>query len=357
MGIGDAIRRALSSWTKKEGPHGDIVLGTRVRLARNSKDVPFPGASSKEQLQSVLDQARSFPDVLKDEGSFVFYDMAEMDALDRDMLVEKHLISPNHARHTFHRGVILRSDEDISIMVNEEDHLRIQVLFPGLQLQQAWKHASRVDDCLESKFGYAFDKERGYLTACPTNVGTGMRASVMLHLPALARVNRLREVLGTVSQFGLVVRGLYGEGSESYGNIYQLSNQVTLGHREEEMIEHLERVTKQIIQSERQAREYLSQPERRLAVEDTVYRAFGILSFARILSTEEAMQLLSDVRLGMDLGFIHHLDKEILKELMVMIRAAHLQKIMGQNLPPEERDKLRASLVREKLNPQALKKS
>lgn len=353
MGISDAIAKTLSSWMKKQGPHGDIVLGTRVRLARNAKDIPFPGVASREDLRKIMELARALQTPLQDHGQFQFWNMNELESLQRELLVEKHLISPVHARTTVDRGLLLRQEEDISIMVNEEDHLRIQILYPGLQLEPTWQKASEVDDAIEGQFHYAFDPERGYLTACPTNVGTGMRASVMLHLPALTRVNRLRQVLGTISQFGLVVRGIYGEGSESYGNIYQLSNQVTLGHREEEMIEHLDRVTQQIVQSERQARDYLSQTERRLPVEDAVYRSYGVLSQARLLTVQEAMQLLSDVRLGIDLGFITHLDSEILKQLMVLIRAAHLQKIMGQNLPADERDRLRASLVRDMLRPAA----
>ena len=351
MGIGDAISKTLSSWMKKQGPHGDIVLGTRVRLARNAKDVPFPATAGREERKEIMERSRGLLPSLSGHGEFQFLNMGEMEGLQRELLVEKHLISPVHGRQTVDRGLLLRQEEDISIMVNEEDHLRIQILYPGLQLEPTWQTASNVDDVIEAQFDYAFDPERGYLTSCPTNVGTGMRASVMLHLPALTRVNRLRQVLGTISQFGLVVRGIYGEGSESSGNIYQISNQVTLGHREEEMVEHLERVTQQIIQSERQARDYLSQTERRLPVEDAVFRSYGILSQARLLTANEAMQLLSDVRLGIDLGFIPHLDSEILKQLMVLIRAAHLQKIMGQNLPEEERDRLRASLVRDMLRP------
>lgn len=348
MSLKDAMEKTLSSWMKKDGPHSDIVLGSRVRLARNLKEIPFPSVASKEQLRHVLDMAGHLVTTLDAIGDFKLVKMAEVDTLDRELLVEKHLISPGHAKNPTYKGLIYRSQEDINIMVNEEDHLRIQVLYPGLQLEPALEWANKVDDLFEQEVEYAFDQTSGYLTACPTNVGSGLRASVMLHLPALTKLNQLRKVLGTITQFGLVVRGLYGEGSDAIGNIYQISNQLTLGHTEQEMVEHLLRITKQVMNSERQAREYLLKPERKLAVEDQVYRAFGVLSQARVVETKEAMELLSDVRLGIDLGIIKELDAKILKQLMILIRAAHLQKVMGQNLPPEERDKLRASLIRER---------
>ena len=269
-------------------------------------------------------------------ASFRFLDLAEVDELERQILMEKHLISPEHTKKTSNKGLILSENEDISIMVNEEDHFRIQVLMPGLQLNEAWELANRVDDLIEANVDYAFDPDIGYLTACPTNVGTGMRGSLMLHLPGLARINQLGNVLKSVSQFGLVVRGLYGEGSESYGSIYQISNQVSLGHSESDMLEHLARVAEQITASERQARKYLQEhnlPES----EDQIYRAYGLLAHARIISTKEALDLLSTVLLGIDLGLIHDLDRGLVKKLMVEIRSAHLQKMMGQSLPAQER--------------------
>ncbi len=349
MSFDDAVDRTLSSWMKKDGPEGDIVFGTRIRLARNLTKTPFPALTDREQLQKVLEKGSILPDSLGSICQLRFLRMAEVEKLERQVMVEKHLISPRHAEETAHKGLLLSEQEDISIMINEEDHFRIQVLTPGLQLEYAWELGNRIDDGIEEQLDYAFDETRGYLTACPTNVGTGMRASVMLHLPALARVNQLSKVLSSVSQFGLVVRGLYGEGSDSYGNIFQISNQVSLGHTEDEMIEHLAKVTGQIITSERQARDYLSQPERRLASEDSIYRSYGILANARVIGTKEALELLSQVRLGIDLGLITHLDQKILKELMVLTRSAHLQKLMGQNLHSEERDRLRASLIRDRL--------
>ncbi|NLY10126.1 MAG: protein arginine kinase [Firmicutes bacterium] len=349
MDIKDSMARTLSSWMKVEGPNGDIVLGTRVRLARNVVGIPFPATAKKEQLRHLLDISEGLVSELSSVEKFTFLKMAEVDSLERQLLVEKHLISPSHIHNTSTKGLLLGENEDTSIMINEEDHFRIQVLFPGLQLESAWRKANKVDDVIEEKVDYAFDMERGFLTACPTNVGTAMRASVMVHLPALTRVNQLKRMLTTITQFGLVVRGLYGEGSESSGNIYQISNQVTLGHSEEEIIDHLQRITSQVLTGERKAREYLLESERRLQIEDMVHRSFGILTNARIITSKEAMSLLSDVRLGIDLGLIKDLDKDILKQLMVLIRQAHLQKFMGQNLPSEERDRLRAALIRGKL--------
>lgn len=334
---------------KDLGPEGDIVLGTRVRLARNIRGIPFPATAQREQLKTVLAQARRVVPFLKPFGEFVYLDMATVDSLEREVLVEKHLVSPSHIQNPQNKGVILDEETSISIMINEEDHLRIQVLKPGLQLEEAWRLATKIDDVFERNLEYAFHPQAGYLTSCPTNAGTALRASVMFHLPALRRVKKVQEVLGTVSKFGLTVRGLYGEGSDAWGNIFQLSNQVTLGHSEEETIEYLNRFTDQILHSERQAREYLLEGERRLETEDWLYRSYGILSNARSISSREAMELLSDLKLAVDLAVIKRGEPQRLKQLLIQIRSAHLQKIMGQPLPVGERDRLRASLIREAL--------
>lgn len=341
--------KELASWMKEAGPHGEIVLGTRCRLARNLQGLPFPDAASREQLREVLNRAKGAVEHLSGLGNFTYHELATMDSLEREILVEEHLISPSHMQNPTHKAVILNDQCNISIMVNEEDHFRIQVLKPGLQLENAWQRATEVDDALEQHLDFAFHLQTGYLTSCPTNTGTALRASVMFHLPALRRLQKVQEVLGTVSKFGLTVRGLYGEGSDVWGNVFQLSNQITLGQSEEETIEHLARFTAQILHSEQQAREYLVEKERRLATEDWLYRSYGILQNARIITSQEAMELLSDLKLAVDLGIIPHSDPELVKRLMVQIRAAHLQKIMGQPLPVQERDRLRASLIREAL--------
>jgi len=331
------------------GPEGDIVLGSRIRLARNLKGIPFPGAASREQLKHVLQVSESASAALSSFGPMRFLKMAEIESLERQLLVEEHLISPEHTKNAQAKGVILGKQDEISIMINEEDHFRIQIFHPGLQLEEAWRLADTVDDRFEAQLDYAFDQERGYLTACPTNVGTGMRASVMLHLPALRLVKQVNQVLGAVTKFGLAVRGLYGEGSDSQASIYQLSNQATLGMSEEAIIERLNRLAHQVLAGERQARDYLLSSKNRLATEDRLYRAYGILTHARSMTGQEAMGLLSDVKLGVELGIILGVDPNLLKQLIVLIRPAHLQKIMGQELPPEERDRLRASLIRDML--------
>ncbi|HHY14597.1 MAG TPA: protein arginine kinase [Firmicutes bacterium] len=343
------MKRAVSSWMKKSGPEGDIVLGTRVRLARNLRGIPFPAVAKREQLRQVLAAAEKVTPYLQGYGDFTYREMATIDSLQRELLVEKHLVSPNHIANPQNRAVILAEQESISIMVNEEDHLRIQVLKPGLQLAETWRAATAIDDVFEEHLDYAFHSEMGYLTSCPTNVGTGLRASVMFHLPALRRVKKVQEVLGAVSKFGLTVRGLYGEGSDVWGNIFQLSNQVTLGHSEEETIEYLARFASQILHSERQAREYLMESGRRLATEDWLYRSYGILTNARSITSREAMELLSNLKLAVDLGVIEQAAPDAIKQLLVQIRTAHLQHLMGQPLPVQERDRLRASLIRETL--------
>lgn len=342
--------KSIASWMKQGGPEGDIVLGTRCRLARNLRDIPFPEAASRDQLREVLQKVSDAVSHLQPLGSFTYHEMGTMETLDRQILAEEHLISPSHTQNPQHKAVILNDTSNVSIMVNEEDHLRIQVLKPGLQLEAVWQLATAIDDRLEEYLDFAFDVQTGYLTSCPTNVGTALRASVMFHLPALRRLKKVQEVLGTVSKFGLTVRGLYGEGSDVRGNVFQLSNQITLGQSEEETIEHLARFTDQILHSERQAREYLLEEDRRLETEDWLFRSYGILSNARTITSLEAMELLSDIKLGVDLGVIEHSDRELLKQLMVQIRSAHLQKMMGQALPVQERDRLRASLIRDTLN-------
>lgn len=342
--------KEIASWMKETGPQGDIVLGTRCRLARNLEGIPFPGGASRDQLRDVMNKVSAVVPRLQHLGDFVFHEMGTMDALDRQVLVEEHLVSPSHTQNPQHKAVILSDKAHASIMVNEEDHLRIQVLKPGLQLDQSWQLATQIDDILEEHLDYAFDLQSGYLTCCPTNAGTALRASAMFHLPALRRVKKVQEVLGAVSKFGLTVRGLYGEGSDIWGNVFQLSNQITLGQSEEETIEHLARFTDQILHSERQAREYLLEEDRKLATEDWLFRSYGILRNARTIASQEAMELLSDLKLGVDLGVIRHSDPECLKQLMVQIRSAHLQRMMGQALPVQERDRLRASLIRDTLN-------
>lgn len=348
MSLKDIIDKTLSEWMKGTGPEPDVAISSRVRLARNLAKVPFPAVAQDEQLKHVINlvQDASKGQTVLQKSDFIR--LVETSPLERQLLVEKHLISPQHAQNVKGKAVIVRSDEAVSTMVNEEDHLRIQTLFPGLQPLEAWHLCSKVDDGFAERLEYADSERWGYLTACPTNVGTGMRASIMLHLPALSMTDQMKRVVGAVSQFGLAVRGIYGEGTDVLGNIYQMSNQVTLGQTEEEICEHLLGITRQIIEQERGAREHILK-QSRTRLEDRIFRSYGLLKNARIMSTQEAMQLLSDVRLGIDIGLVQGLEARILQELLVMIRPAHLQKLMGRELEAPERDVHRAMLIRERM--------
>ncbi|MEF2969087.1 protein arginine kinase [Paenibacillus sp. M1] len=340
----------LSEWMSRGGKESEIVISTRVRIARNLIHHPFPMLATNQQSEEIL---QLLQDVLKDErlekyGSLHSILLADLDDLDKRILVEKHLISPNLAGESRNGAAFISEDESLSIMVNEEDHLRIQCLYPGLQVQEAWEKASAIDDIFEDHVDYAFDGNRGYMTSCPTNVGTGMRASVMMHLPALVLTQQINRIISAVSQVGLTVRGIYGEGSEATGNLFQISNQITLGQSEAEIIENLVGVVLQIIGHEKNAREKLL-TESRLRMIDRVMRSYGILSHAAMMDSKEAAQRLSDVRLGVDVGLIKDVPSQVLNELNVMTQPGFLQKLFGENLSPGERDMYRAKLIREKV--------
>jgi protein arginine kinase len=274
--------------------------------------------------------------------------MAELTPVERQILVEKHLISPDLLNSPEKKAVVLSDDELISIMINEEDHLRIQCLMPGLQVLRAWDLVNGIDDSMEKQIEYAFSGTMGYLTTCPTNVGTGLRASVMVHLPGLTLVGQLKGVLTMVSKLGLAVRGLYGEGTEASGNFFQVSNQITLGHAEEDIVNNLVLVTRQILAQERAAREALLS-ERREQLEDKVGRAYGVLRHARLITADEAMRLLSDLRLGAYLDLIQGLPPHLVTELMLLSRPAFLLRMAGKELNPFQLNVQRSNLIRQKL--------
>jgi len=349
--ISDSIRNSLSKWMEGSGPYFDVVISSRIRLARNLAEYPFPSRLSNDKRKEVVDKVEAaVRDIIIDEriGKLRTVRLDELPAIQRQILVEKHLISPQHAKIDNQHGkaVVLVEDEAIAIMVNEEDHLRIQALLPGLQLHEAWNMANAVDDALEAKLIYAYDEKFGYLTCCPTNVGTGLRASVMLHLPGLKMTKQAGKVLNALSQVGLAVRGLYGEGTESMGNLFQVSNQITLGRSEKEIISNLASVTKRLIEQERSARDMLIESETGSKLEDRVHRAYGILTHARSISSQEALSLLSDLRLGIDLNIIKGVDAKVLNELMVLIQPGFIQYIAGEEMTSEERDVARAELIR-----------
>jgi protein arginine kinase len=350
MSLQNTINNALSGWMKGTGPDADIVISSRIRLARNVEAVPFPHLMSESEGDKVVAEVRlAVAKPLKGKtGKLEFTILNQLSNNERQILVEKHLISPQHAQPGDYKAVVLSEDETVSVMVNEEDHLRIQCLLPGLQLREAWQRADKVDDLLEKTLDIAFCEPRGFLTACPTNAGTGMRASVMVHLPAMVMTNQMNRLIAAITQVGLTVRGLYGEGSEAAGNLFQISNQITLGRGEEEILGNLAAVAKQIINQERAAREMLLKSNRE-ALEDKVSRSYGILRHARIITSQEAINLLSSIRLGIDLDIIKGVDGTVLNELMVLTRPAYLQKLSGTELSPGERDVRRATLIRERL--------
>jgi protein arginine kinase len=352
MSLEHFMNHAISEWMRVKGPLSDVVFSSRIRVARNLDGFPFPMLSTASQAEEVI---RKVEQALKqDQSKYSFLAGAELirmkdlSDLEKSVLVEKHLISPMLAEESRHGAVLLNKNESVSIMINEEDHIRIQVLFPGLQMKQAWELANEIDDWLESHLNFAFDEKCGYLTSCPTNVGTGIRASVMLHLPALAMTQQLNRLLPAITQVGLAVRGIYGEGSEALGQLYQVSNQVTLGLDENEILENLQGVVRQMIEHEHTARGRLQEVSL-IQLEDRVHRSYGTLAHCRIIDSKEAMSLLSDVRLGIDLGFIRGVSASVMNELMVMIQPGFLQQYAGERLNAEQRDIRRARLIRERL--------
>mgnify|MGYP001289220997 CR=1 FL=1 len=351
MSLQRFTNNAVSEWMKGEGPHSDIVISSRIRIARNFRDLPFPMLATSSQSSAVVERVEGALSKIDQRGHLSGAELIRMDSLselEQLVLVEKHLISPALANDSRQGAVILSADESVSIMINEEDHLRIQCLFPGLQLQNAWSLASQLDDQFEQHLDFAFDEKRGYLTSCPTNVGTGVRASVMVHLPALSITQQMNRILPAVTQVGLAVRGIYGEGSEAIGSLFQISNQITLGQSEREIVDKITSVAMQIVQHEQQARQQLMSGAR-LKLEDRVQRSLGLLSHARVIDSKEATERLSDLRLGIDLGLIKGISATILNELMVMTQPGFLQKLANRDIKASERDVRRATLIRERL--------
>lgn len=340
----------MANWYIEKGPESDVVISSRVRVARNLKNFPFPFKMSDKQGQKVLTSVRDVVLTSEDEmiKSLLFLDLQSITPIDRQVLVEKHLISPDFADSKTKSGALISNDEKISIMINEEDHLRVQSLYPGMQITAAMNLCKRIDEVLEEKIDFAFNDSYGYLTCCPTNIGTGIRASVMLHLPALTMTGYMRSILESCSKLGIAIRGIYGENSEASGNMFQISNQVTLGQAEEEIVNHITNTVTQIIEQERVLRNelYTQNP---LRFEDKVYRSLGLFSNARIISSEESLKLISDVRLGVDMGIIENISIETINEIMLLIQPANLQKTVGKPLSSDERDIKRAEIVREKL--------
>jgi protein arginine kinase len=338
----------VGEWLKGDGPESDIVVSSRIRLARNLAGRKFQAKATPEELADIESEVGGY--LREREGRFgkLYYRLAELDEVDRHVLVERHLISREHAAADAYRAVAASDDERLSIMINEEDHLRVQVLRSGMRLAEAWQEIDELDTKLSGVFEFAFHQKWGYLTACPTNVGTAVRVSVMVHLPALVLTREIEKVFRAMAKINLAVRGLYGEGTQAYGDLYQISNQTSLGKPEEKIIGNIESIVPGVIAYERKARAHIVEANR-AQVEDRLWRALGMLAQARLLTSEETMHLLSAVRLGVNTGVLPAIPTRTLNELFLLTQPAHLQKVTGRALSAEERDVERAVFVRKHL--------
>lgn len=337
-----------ADWMTGKGKDSAIVITSRIRLARNIRDVAFPGWAKKKErrelMQSILPEIES----LKEMKNGFSNELSKLDSLQKQVLVERHLISREQAARSEGSATVVDRKQSLSLMVNEEDHLRMQSICSGMHLKKAYKLLDSVDSALETKLKYAYDAKLGYLTACPTNLGTGMRASAMLHLPALVLTDQIGQVLQAVSKIGLAVRGLFGEGTESLGHLFQISNQSTLGESEEAIIDRLERVIDQVANHERNARLKMLEEDGDSLV-DKICRAYGVLKHAHMFDSKEAFSQISLIRLGADLGFFPDGTMQMCDSLMMEIQPAHLQLYAGSELEPEKRDLIRAEIIRDQL--------
>lgn len=348
MKVDDLVNNT-GEWMKGTGPCSDIVVSSRVRLARNLASCKFPLSANEEEKMEIYEQITAAIEKNCGNDSLHIIDLNEASTIDKRFLVERHLISKEHEEEDGKRAVAISEDEAIAIMINEEDHLRLQSLKSGLQLDPAFSTLDDIDNKLSGTLQFAYDDELGYLTACPTNVGTGLRASVMLHLPALVITRHLEKAFRAISKLNLAVRGLYGEGTEAHGDFYQISNQITIGRSEDDILGDLRVVIDQVVAYERSARQGLMGKEI-IKLEDRFWRSYGILQNARIISSEEVMRHLSAVRLGLHLGIIEDIDLPTLNEMFIFSQPAHLQKMNAKELGPSERDIVRAKFIRNKLN-------
>ncbi len=333
-------------WYQLSGEEGDVIISTRVRLARNLIDVPFPAGLSDERKREVSQRVREALKSKENPDEYDYLDMSNMSSRDALSMVERHLISPEFSRGVEGSALLLKKDESVSIMVNEEDHIRIQVMRPGMDLDEAYNIADGLDTLLDEQLVFAFDDRLGYLTQCPTNLGTGMRASIMMHLPALHERGAIQQMANTVSKLGLTIRGLYGEGSKPEGAIYQLSNQVTLGISEQSAIENLKGIAAQIIREERAGRERLRQNPR---FEDMVWRSLGLLQTARLISHDEFMTLISNLRVGVALGIVPDIGMDTISGLINDAQPATIMAAARKDMESTERDMERANMVRARL--------
>lgn len=337
-----------ADWMQGHGPHSDIVMTSRIRLARNLRGSSFPGWASERKRMELLDHVRPVVAGLALMKDGFDEEYSNLNKTRKQVLVERHLVSREHAARSSGCAVVIDRRQSVAIMINEEDHLRMQALRPGFQIREAWLAIDRLDSGLEKKLNFAFDNELGYLTACPTNLGTGIRVSAMLHLPGLVLAEQINPIVQSVNKLGLAVRGLYGEGTEALGNVFQVSNQMTLGESETVIVERLEKVMAQIIEHEENARQTLLEKKPKV-VFNHIGRAYGVLANAHSISSKETMNLLSLMRLGVDMELFPGAHRGLIDELFLMTQPAHLQKSLADKLSAEERDLVRADMVRERL--------
>jgi protein arginine kinase len=342
------MAKSPAAWLSGDGEDALIVLSSRVRLARNVAGCKYPPASDEETAKRIVGYFESVRERSELFSDGQYFKGEEINEMDRDFLIERHLISPTFLDGSEHKALYISADEKVSVMVNEEDHLRIQALSPGLNAQEVFELAGRYDAEIGKHLEFDYDPDFGYLTSCPTNAGTGMRASVLIHLPGLVLTREIDSVISKITRSRLAVRGFYGEGSDVAGNLFQLSNQTTLGISEEEILRQIKRVTSEVVEDEATARQRLVD-EAADMIEDKILRAYGILKHARVLSSEEAMNLLSAIRLGHAMNIIDGLDISLVNEILLLSQPAHLQKFYGSELDSNRRDFVRAQMVREKL--------
>ncbi|MCE5186401.1 MAG: protein arginine kinase [Planctomycetaceae bacterium] len=334
----------------QEGAFADIVLSSRIRLARNVKGYAFVGSLSADKQRELLERLKTIVPGADMGAKTFFIDIDLASALEKELLVERHLISKRLAQGKGPRGVIVSEDETFTAMINEEDHLRMQVYASGLQLQICWQRINQIDDQVEKLAEYAFDSRLGYLTACPTNLGTGIRVSVMLHLPALKMTGQIEKLVGAARDTDMAIRGFWGEGTEALGDCFQLSNQVTLGISENEIVEQFSAVfIPQIVAYENEARRTLLEKKPRI-LDDKIHRALGILSNACLIGSQEALYLLSHIRLGINLGLVKHISLKTVNDLFLLTQPAHLQLRAGRMLEADQRDSLRAEMIRQRIH-------
>lgn len=344
----DALVAKPGRWLSGDAEEAELVLSSRVRLARNLDRRPFTHGAGSPLLREIRDEVHAALDGCPSLKGSLYFDMDDTAEGDRALLAERRLISREMAKNNQHRALVVMPSEDLAVMVNEEDHLRVQSFEPGLRLQEAYDRINALDGEIDERLCYAYSEELGYLTACPTNVGTGLRVSAMVHLPGLVHNKDIGQVLEGLRSIRITVRGIYGEGSDIIGNFFQVSNSITLGLSEEDTVKNLEGHVRKVLEFEKKARGVLVRKARSL-LEDKIWRAYGILKSARLVTSKEAMSLISAVRLGIGLGIITDLKLSVLNEMFIMIQPMHLQRLHDRTMKAEERDRARADYIRERL--------